>query len=196
MFLQRSAVVAARRVAPRAIARRAFSTTIVRRDDKHTNPTPSVLDGFKKLDEIKTYDDLLPPGAKPGTVPTDAEQSTGLERLEILGKMQGVDVFDMKPLDSSRVGTMEDPIIVNSAGEEQYAGCTGFPADSHDVLWVTLTREEPKSRCMECGSVYEMKYVGPQDDGHGHGHDDHHPVNLYPKPKDMADFLKPEYLHR
>jgi hypothetical protein len=31
MFLQRSAVVAARRVAPRAIARRAFSTTIVRR---------------------------------------------------------------------------------------------------------------------------------------------------------------------
>jgi cytochrome c oxidase subunit 5b len=88
--------------------------------------------------EIKTYDDLLPPGAKPGTVPTDAEQSTGLERLEILGKMQGVDVFDMKPLDSSRVGTMEDPIIVNSAGEEQYAGCTGFPADSHDVLWVTV----------------------------------------------------------
>lgn len=71
---------------------------------------------------------------------------------------------------------------------------------------------------MECGSVYEMKYVGPQDDGHGHGHDDHHPgklertcaldfmvashrltgaaVNLYPKPKDMADFLKPEYLHQ
>jgi cytochrome c oxidase subunit 5b len=44
----------------------------------------------------------------------------------------------MKPLDSSRVGTMEDPIIVNSAGDEQYAGCTGFPADSHDVLWVTV----------------------------------------------------------
>jgi cytochrome c oxidase subunit 5b len=84
-----------------------------------------------------------------------------------------------------------------------------MPADM-----MQLTREEPKSRCMECGSVYEMKYVGPQDDGHGHGHDDHHPgklgtwymvagdsltraaVNLYPKPKDMADFLKPEYLHR
>jgi cytochrome c oxidase subunit 5b len=41
-----------------------------------------------------------------------------------------------------------------------------------------LSREEPKSRCMECGSVYEMKYVGPQDDGHGHGHDDHHPGKL------------------
>lgn len=50
-------------------------------------------------------DDLLPKGAKPGTVPTDAEQSTGLERLEILGKMQGIDIFDMRPLDASRLGT-------------------------------------------------------------------------------------------
>lgn len=54
--------------------------------------------------EIKTEQDLLPPGAKPGTVPTDFEQATGLERLELIGKMQGIDVFDMKPLDSSRKG--------------------------------------------------------------------------------------------
>jgi cytochrome c oxidase subunit 5b len=39
-----------------------------------------------------------------GTVPTDMEQATGLERLEILGKMQGIDIFDMRPLDASRVG--------------------------------------------------------------------------------------------
>lgn len=51
----------------------------------------------------------MPPGAKPGTIPTDAEQSTGLERLEILGKMQGIDIFDMRPLDASRLGTSEDP---------------------------------------------------------------------------------------
>lgn len=55
--------------------------------------------------EIKDEHDLLPPGGAPGTVPTDLEQATGLERLEILGKMQGVDVFDMRPLDASRVGT-------------------------------------------------------------------------------------------
>ena len=54
--------------------------------------------------EIKTEADLLAPGAAPGTIPTDLEQSTGLERLEILGKMQGVDIFDMKPLDASRTG--------------------------------------------------------------------------------------------
>lgn len=54
--------------------------------------------------EVKGSDDLLAPGAKPGTIPTDYEQATGLERLEILGKMQGVDIFDMRPLDASRKG--------------------------------------------------------------------------------------------
>ena len=54
--------------------------------------------------EVKSETDLLGPGAVPGTVPTDLEQATGLERLEILGKMQGVDIFDMKPLDASRKG--------------------------------------------------------------------------------------------
>lgn len=47
----------------------------------------------------------MPPGGEPGTIPTDLAQATGLERLEILGKMQGVDIFDMKPLDASRHGT-------------------------------------------------------------------------------------------
>lgn len=55
--------------------------------------------------EIKNEADLLGPGATPGTIPTDIEQATGLERLEILGKMQGIDIFDMKPLDASRLGT-------------------------------------------------------------------------------------------
>lgn len=65
----------------------------------------SIADNIPHTD-VKTTEDLLPPGAKPGTVPTDLEQATGLERLEILGKIQGVDIFDMKPLDSSRVGTL------------------------------------------------------------------------------------------
>ena len=55
--------------------------------------------------EIKTEEDLIPPGAKPGTVPSDYIQATGLERLELIGKMQGIDIFDMRPLDASRKGT-------------------------------------------------------------------------------------------
>jgi len=81
----------------------------------------------------------LPEGAQPGTVPTDVEQATGLERLEILGKMEGVDVFDMKPLPSDRLGTLDNPIHVKSFGDEQYCGCTGCPADSHHVLWLTVS---------------------------------------------------------
>lgn len=52
--------------------------------------------------------------------------------------MEGVDIFDMKPLDASRLGTMAEPIEVRSAGEEQFAGCTGFPADSHTTTWLRV----------------------------------------------------------
>lgn len=62
--------------------------------------------------DIKSEADLLPAGAAPGTIPTDLEQATGLERLEILGKMQGVDIFDMKPLDASRKGKGNSRFIV------------------------------------------------------------------------------------
>ena len=81
---------------------------------------------------------MLPPGAEPGTIPTDLEQATGLERLEILGKMQGIDIFDMRPLPSDRVGTMDNPVLVRSAGDELQCGCTGVPADSHIVRWLVV----------------------------------------------------------
>ena len=61
--------------------------------------------------------------------------------------MQGIDIFDMKPLDASRLGTLDNPIVVPVlSGDEQYAGCTGYPVDSHVVLWlrvcVSMFREE------------------------------------------------------
>jgi cytochrome c oxidase subunit 5b len=59
--------------------------------------------------EIQSEADLIPPGAPVGTIPSDLEQATGLERLEILGKMEGVDIFDMKPLDASRKGKRKIP---------------------------------------------------------------------------------------
>lgn len=47
-------------------------------------------------------------------LPTSENQSTGLERFELLGKLEGVDVFDMKPLQVDRLGTMKEPIKVYS----------------------------------------------------------------------------------
>lgn len=86
--------------------------------------------------------------------------------------------------------------MVHSFGDEQYIGCTGVPADSHNLNWLTVTRDRPVERCPECGSAYMMEYVGPQDDGHGH--DDHHAHDDGSHPYDgeaktMADFVRPEY---
>jgi hypothetical protein len=50
------------------------------------------------------------------------------------------------------IGTFEDPIIVNSGGEELQCGCTGSPADSHEVRWCVVSRDRPYERCDECGS--------------------------------------------
>lgn len=57
---------------------------------------------------------LIGPGDKPGQVPSDELQATGLERLELLAEMQGLSAFDEEPLDSSRLGTLDDPIKVFS----------------------------------------------------------------------------------
>lgn len=57
---------------------------------------------------------LFGEGSKAGEVPTDITQSTGLDRLQTLGFLEGVDVFDSQPLDSSRIGTLDNPVLVYS----------------------------------------------------------------------------------
>ena len=55
-----------------------------------------------------------------------------------------------------------------------------------------MSRERPIERCPECGSVYKMEYIGPED----HGHDHHHHGPEIPEPKSMADYIKPEYYYK
>lgn len=97
-----AALRAVRPVATRGVRRstpstafRALSTTTPR----FSGPAPPSLYGE---------------GAKPGEIPSDEQQATGLERLQLLGEMQGIEAFDLEPLDSSRVGTLEDPVKVFS----------------------------------------------------------------------------------
>ena len=77
---------------------RSLSISAIRRSDDHHAAAPSIY-GV---------------GAKPGEIPTDEAQSTGLDRVQVLGLLEGVDVFDLEPLDSSRIGTLTDPIKVLS----------------------------------------------------------------------------------
>ena len=56
---------------------------------------------------------------------------------------------------------MDNPIMVKSIGLERYVGCSG--ADTHPVNWMTLSRSRPLERCIQCGNVIKMDYVGPDD---------------------------------
>lgn len=99
------AISAARPAATRALRStstpsnlRAFSVTCRASSGGHGPPPPG----------------LFGPGGKAGEVPGIAEQSTGLERLQYLGDAEGIEIFDTSPLDSSRIGTKKDPILVAS----------------------------------------------------------------------------------
>lgn len=65
------------------------------------------------------------PGAAPGATPTDLNQSTGLERAELLGKMEGKDIFDLAPLEVLVRGTKANPTIIRSRDPVRYVGCSG-----------------------------------------------------------------------
>jgi cytochrome c oxidase subunit 5b len=78
--------------------------------------------------------------------PSDLDQATGIERMELLSKLEGKDPFFMEPLEMTRLGTPKDPIVVASLAslscgtltsrssciQDDYriVGCSGFPADS------------------------------------------------------------------
>lgn len=97
-------------------------------------------------------------------MPTDLDQSTGLERLEILSKMSGVDVFDMEPIKFSKLGTLKEPLMVDSLDTFRYVGCTG-EHESHETLWITV-EDKKISRCPECGSVFKLNFIGEHNAHH------------------------------
>lgn len=145
-----------------APATRAFTTS------RAVLQTKNVAKTAQTLAEVNGPETLVGPGAQPGSVPTDLEQATGLERLELLSKLEGIELFDLKPLDASRKGTMTNPIVVESYDDYRYVGCTGSPAGSHTIMWLKPTSKQV-SRCWECGSVYKLNPVGVKtDDGHNH----------------------------
>ncbi|GJJ08159.1 hypothetical protein Clacol_002367 [Clathrus columnatus] len=131
-MLSRSALTrVARPILRSSSITKCISTTTIRNSD-HAAPT------------------LYGEGAKAGTVPTDENQATGLERLQMLGQMEGIDIFLRKP-DFSKKGTMASPIMVPSLAETRIIGCTGYPPEDHRTLWYQLKNDGKKARCKECG---------------------------------------------
>ncbi|KAI9275683.1 cytochrome c oxidase subunit VB-domain-containing protein [Phascolomyces articulosus] len=150
MFALRRAAVAVAPVAARASVR-PFSVMGAR------------LSGAVSAESIEKN---LGPGGQAGQVPTDLEQATGLERIELLAKLEGKEFFDMEPLNMTHIGTVKNPIVVKSHDNVRFVGCTGYPAESHDTIWISLDKSHDNDRCPECGSVFTMDFVGSEDDHH------------------------------
>lgn len=108
---------------------------------------------------------LIGPGAKEGTIPSDLDQATGLERFELLGKMEGIDVFDMENPVFEGSGSMKDPYLVPTYMGYRYVGCKGKGGDDHKPYWMKVEEGKP-GRCWQCGNVYAAKYLG--EPGHQH----------------------------
>ena len=120
--------------------------------------------------DIKSPEDLFGPGPKENSVPTEYEQATGPARFELLGKMAGIDVFDLGSTTPNRIGTPSNPIPVLSHDNYAYVGCGGIHGKNvHEVIYLRPTTDEV-ARCPECGQCYKTVLVP----GAGaHGDDDH-----------------------
>ena len=66
------------------------------------------------------------PGAKPGAIADDIDQATGIERAELLSKLEGKELFDMSPLKVTSMGTKKNPVMVKSIDTIRHVGCTGM----------------------------------------------------------------------
>ncbi|KAJ1654967.1 Cytochrome c oxidase subunit 4 [Dispira simplex] len=131
--------------AARPLGARLLSVSAVRASAGHDVDNPVVVQGA---------------GAQPGTVPTSYDQAAGLERAELLARLEGRELFSMKPLEMTHLGTKKNPILIDSIDEVRHVGCTGYPAESHSLIWINVERKHEIDRCPECGCVYKMNYIG------------------------------------
>lgn len=114
----------------------------------------------KKIRVPNPEQNSIPGFRAPGQVASNWELAAGAERFEYLKKLEGEDPWeDLNPIILTEPGTVKSPIIVKGVDSERYIGCTGFPADSHEVVWLTLRpREKGVDRCPHCGNAFKVFY--------------------------------------
>lgn len=60
--------------------------------------------------------------------------------MKLVLEARGTTLYNLKKsADEVGIGTLQDPIVVRSAGDELQVGCTGCPADSHIVRWLVVS---------------------------------------------------------
>ncbi|KAL2919290.1 Cytochrome c oxidase subunit 4 [Polyrhizophydium stewartii] len=142
-----------------AVPRRALSIASVLRQ---ATPTTSSA-GKVALEEN------VPGFREPGRVPTNYELASGAERFELLKQLKGEDPWeDLHPIVLTERGTVAKPTVVRGIDPERYVGCSGFPAESHEIVWLTVRPHGFVDRCPHCGNAF--KYIQEKLD---HSHDHH-----------------------
>ncbi|KAJ1680387.1 Cytochrome c oxidase subunit 4 [Spiromyces aspiralis] len=106
---------------------------------------------------VEKHEILQGPGVpKDGKVGTAYDQSTGLERAQLLEALENKQLFDMGPLEINAKGTKQSPIIVESDYNERIVGCQGHPEEQHELVWIKVERSHGIDRCPECGNVFKL----------------------------------------
>ncbi|KXS11469.1 Rubredoxin-like protein [Gonapodya prolifera JEL478] len=168
--------LAFRRAVAAVAQRRAFSAAPrVLAGAPSGSRTPTRLDeGFIEADASTgmptPFYTNLPGPSEPGKVPTNLEVAVGLERYEYLETLDGKVPFEsLLPLIvTEHKPTKKNPLVVSGIDEEAYVACTGFPADAHEPIWLTLKDNGYAYRCPTCGGAYKYNQVGKGHGGHGH----------------------------
>ncbi|KAJ1554650.1 Cytochrome c oxidase subunit 4 [Nowakowskiella sp. JEL0078] len=126
----------------------------------------SVLRSAQPSTEHKK-EQIIPGFRDDDSIPTNFEIATGNERYEYLSKLKGQEPWDdLLPIYLTKKGTVKDPVILRGSDPERFVGCTGYPVDTHETVWLTVRDHGSVDRCPHCGTVY--KYIRE------HHHDEHH----------------------
>ncbi len=102
---------------------------------------------------------VVGPGGPSDRIADMYEQSAGLERLEYLANLAQRPLFLTDPLQVKSFGTLQNPIAVQSISGKRIVGCTGFPADSHEIVWFECDVNKGSGRCPECGQAFAIHLV-------------------------------------
>jgi cytochrome c oxidase subunit 5b len=116
-------------------------------------------------------DVVLGPGGPGNRIATPWEHTVGLERIEYLARMSGRPLYLLDPLRIEHYGTLKEPISVDSVVGERIVGCTGYPKESHEVVWMLVNGQrgdglcpenrQPVTRCPECGQSFQINKLSP-----------------------------------
>ncbi|KAI8622480.1 hypothetical protein BC830DRAFT_568569 [Chytriomyces sp. MP71] len=139
-----------------ALRSRASLAALRRFSAQKNMSTAAVVRGAHGKDD--PYNVPVPGYRAPGQIAHNWEIATGNERYEYVKRVEGEEPWpEMQPYVLTAKPTAANPFIVHGSDPERYVGCTGFPADTHETVWLTLREHRGIDRCPHCGNAFKYQ---------------------------------------